>query len=111
VSNDNYEGLFPAPSASRAGAVGQESPLGENEVGVVPAQQGGCGQSPVDGQEMICKGCKHFWGLDLLAAVRNLKEDGTPYKTQEAWCKVTGWGLVSLSERFVLTCTEFEEKT
>ena len=102
--------LFPPPSMPNYGAVGQEDPVAENSAKVVEGPAFGTVGGAVGSDQVICTGCKHYWGMKMLAPVRNLDVDGNPFTMREGYCKSTGWGLVSLADRAVIECTSFEDK-
>lgn len=113
MSSDKPSGLpndlFPAPSMPNYGAIGTDDLIAENDVKVVgePVFSTGSGLALT---EPICTTCEHYWRMEITAPIKNLKEDGTPYKMKEDYCMATGFGLVSLAERAVITCTKHMEK-
>jgi len=60
-------------------------------------------------QVRLCENCKNYWGIKNLAAVKNLKPDGSPFTQREDFC-IFADKLFALSERMVYSCTRFEKK-
>lgn len=68
--------------------------------------------SVVDENLVICYECVHYWGMWKYAPVQNVKPDGSPYREREGYCllpaTLPGGAPLPMSERYVLTCNQFQ---